>query len=173
MTTNGGNDGRQLDEDQHVSELLPDPSREPSDIVGIIGFLGKSPIAGRWRIYLDPELTRYYEVNEDSILASQRESGQTIVWLKKGTKAEYTRATSLVTQAEFLQGDIASLFHPTDADLRRVLGTESANRLPGDTTLTICFPSVGDVCWTESWGHSTIISFCPAPNSFCGCTAPL
>jgi len=156
-----------LQEDELVRRLIPDPSKPSPDVVTVVGYLGKSPARNMWRVYLSPALDEYIEFAQEDIVETQslksdpNPLGGTVVWLKRGTTVRHIRTTSRQTQAEFLQGDISTRFMP---GVSPILASRVGGGGYEGETLTICWPSWTDVCETETWRCSTIVSFCPRPN---------
>jgi len=100
-----------------VESLMPDPSQH-AGAMAIVGFLGRSPRSGYWRLYMSPELSDYVEFGEADVVhtlplsTQQSPLGGTSVWLKRDTELVYTRTVSLKAQAEFLQGPIMQDWMP-------------------------------------------------------------
>lgn len=71
--------------------------------------LGKSPDEGRWRLYLNEDLSHYIEFDKkDALHAQEVAPGRTLVWLARS--ARVTEATSRTLPVEFLQGQIRTGF---------------------------------------------------------------
>lgn len=71
--------------------------------------LGKSPDEGRWRLYLDTDLSHYIEFDKkDAVHAEEVAPGRTLVWLVRN--ARVTESTSRTLPVEFLQGEIRTGF---------------------------------------------------------------
>lgn len=67
--------------------------------------LGKSPDEGRWRLYVNTELTHFFELERKDVLhAAELKTGQTTVWVRR--EARVTETTSRTLPVEFLQGEI-------------------------------------------------------------------
>jgi hypothetical protein len=106
-----------LTQDEIIANLMPDPTAPP-DVRALVGFLGKSPRDGRWRLYLTLELKEYVEFSEEDVLYSQslrteqNPLGGTIVWIERDAKLQHIRATPVRAQAEFLEGEVTQRFLP-------------------------------------------------------------
>ena len=105
---------REMKPDMLVDNLVVDPTRLPHVRV-FVGFLGRSPEAGYWRLYLTPTLDRCLEISEEHImhhqsLASEQNSlGGTILWVKQDAPVVLRTRTDLrQAQAQFLQGEITT-----------------------------------------------------------------
>lgn len=102
-----------LRQDELVDRLMPHPSQQ-QPLTVLSGFLGRSPEAGHWRLYLTPTFDEYVEISEENIVHSQpleqerSPLGGTMVWVRSGTPLQYTRTISRQIQAEFLRGDITA-----------------------------------------------------------------
>jgi hypothetical protein len=106
-----------------VERVQSDPN-EPSNVVVVFGYLGKSSSPQRWRLHRSPALTDYVEVAEDDIIHSERVEKPgfplpgTMLWVKKGATVaqvrfgearaapDLTALAGLAGQADFLQGEI-------------------------------------------------------------------
>src|SRR5689334_14808375 len=79
-----------LRQDELVDRLMPDPSQQ-QPLTILSGFLGRSPQAGHWRLYLTPTLDEYVEIPEEDIVHSQplgqeqSALGGTMVWVRSAT----------------------------------------------------------------------------------------
>lgn len=106
---------QELRQHELVDRLRPDPSQQ-QPLTVLSGFLGHSPQAGHWRLYLTPTLDDYVEIPEEDIVHSQSLGpeqsalGGTMIWVRSATPLQYTRTRSRQIQAEFLQGAITSGF---------------------------------------------------------------
>jgi hypothetical protein len=102
-------DTRNLSEDPIVSALVPDPGQGPPNATVLEGYLGKSTDAGRWRLYLTPQLDQWVELEDGDILHSEKladEQGSR-VWVRQGVELTHVQANAQRVQAEFLAGPIA------------------------------------------------------------------
>lgn len=163
-----------INQDPLVDGILPDPAR-PQETTVLIGFLGRSPAEGRWRIYLSEGLNEYAEVAADDIVHTRpipeqhSPLGGTIVWVKKGAAVAQGATRPQETQAEMLQGNIAgtysgaqapwaSLASPVPTPHTTILGC-GRTALPycptPPVTILGCGGTVGQLCPTH---------FCPSTN---------
>lgn len=97
-----------LQNDPVVDALIEDPSQAPAGTTVLTGYLGKSPTAGVWRLYLDPALTEYVEVPEEDIKHSETlpDASGTSIWVLNTTPLKHVRTQTQDVQAEFLGGAI-------------------------------------------------------------------
>jgi hypothetical protein len=172
-----GNPKRELKESEFVAELVPDPAQARSFTL-LVGYLGKSPEEGYWRLYLNTKLNQYVDIVENDIVRSQplpteqSSLGAVRLWIKSNAQLSYTRVTSRQIQAEFLQGSIMRGFTPSLAGvpatimaaLRSSRGRLSINFCPTDPHSTC-----EDVCVAT---HQACFSFgCAEMTDDPGCTA--
>jgi hypothetical protein len=154
MTDSEGSESRSgLQPDRLVEKLIPDPA-VPSPTTVLVGFLGKSPQEGRWRLYTTARLDEYVEFDEDDVRhsepLSERESsvGGTRVWLRLGAPAQQTRVHARQVQAEFLSGPIVSQFLSSAVPSAGFRGVARAGRVCASFR-GFCDPESIDVCRTE------------------------
>ena len=108
-------DDGDLNEDELIKNLVPDPSQVP-DARMLFGFLGKSSREGYRRLYLTPELNEYVEFQEEDVLHTlsfatpENPLGGKVVWVKREANLFHTRTASREAQADFLRGDISTAF---------------------------------------------------------------
>jgi hypothetical protein len=170
------NERSELVPDPLVEKLVPDPSHhEPA--VCLSGFLGRGTKEGKWRLYLNNRLDEYIEFDESDLLHSetlatgQESRGGTSVWLREGATLRQTRVTSRQIQADFLQGDLASKFIPTDGPVAfaRLLGRENTGYTCTRNYVCSTNPHI-PVCQerTDFCGST----FCPPPDSTLCPTGP-
>ncbi|MEU9851750.1 hypothetical protein [Streptomyces sp. NPDC047974] len=81
-----------------------------ADVRTLTGFaLGRSTGEGRWRLYLNAELTHFVECDRaDVVHAEETRPGHTIVWVRRD--ARITESTSRTLPVEFLQGEVRTGF---------------------------------------------------------------
>jgi hypothetical protein len=105
---------RHLEQDPLVDRLLPDPARNPPDVIVLTGFLGKSARDSHWRIYPTPELDEYLEVDERDIVhreplaPDENAIGGSRLWVKASAKLVHARLLTHEAQADFLRGEIGA-----------------------------------------------------------------
>ncbi len=97
-----------LKPDPVVDALVSDPSQGAPGTTALSGFLGNSPTAGVWRLYLTPALDEYVEVPESEILHSETlpDSSGTTIWVSNTVPLKHVRTQAQDVQAEFLGGAI-------------------------------------------------------------------
>ena len=97
-----------LQPDPVVEALVSDPAQGPPGTTVLSGFLGKSPIAGVWRLYLTATLDEYVEIPESDIQHSETlpDASGTNVWVINATSLKHVRTQTQDVQAEFLGGAI-------------------------------------------------------------------
>jgi hypothetical protein len=111
---------KRLVADPIVDALMPDPNGT-STAIPLVGFLGRSPSAGHWRLYLSLAFTEYVEFREADVIDSFRshrsnpQIGGTIVWLRKQATVRHTRTVVGTALSESLRTGRAKLL----ANLRR------------------------------------------------------
>jgi hypothetical protein len=99
--------------DPLVDALIPDPAQAPPDVIVMAGHLGRSPVAGRWRLYLAIDLSDFVEVAEDDIMFSRSidgDLGGTALWIKASASLERGTTTTQQTAAGFLQGKLTDAY---------------------------------------------------------------
>jgi hypothetical protein len=153
-----------------IDKLVPDPA-QPQTLAVLSGLLGRSPRSGYWRLYLTAAFDEFAEVREEDIVHSQSLTpaqsalGRTIVWVRSGASVQHTRQSSRQTQAEFLQGTIATRYVTSAAAFQTSLRSRvnpqlrfnSVNFCPSDC----CSADVPISCPTH-WGCG------PDTNLDCG-----
>jgi hypothetical protein len=156
---------QELQESELVVKLVPDPSQQ-QPVVVLSGFLGRSPEAGHWRLYLTAALNEYVEMPEVSIVHSQSlkpnqsSLGVITVWVRSDTPLRYTRITSRQIQAEFLHGSIMSRVIPTAVGLPPAVLSYFKNFRGRQFSVNFCPSDVGSTCE----------DVCTATRQLCGQT---
>lgn len=108
--------GRGLEESELIGWLVDDPAAIP-DLVVAQGWLGRSPQQDRWRVYLNPHLTEFIEVDAAGIVRAVPETGGLMtVWIRDGAEIEH-RVRSGAVEGEYLDGSIVrEAFYDAYAD---------------------------------------------------------
>lgn len=98
-------------EDDLVRELLPNGGPPPGAQI-ILGWLGRGPAEGFWRIYTTIELDAFAEVEQADILTTRKVEGaalgRTAVWLRRDAIVRTTRTQSAERHAAFLRGSVVA-----------------------------------------------------------------
>jgi hypothetical protein len=103
--------GLKLTQDEIVERLFLEPSKVSESRL-YLGWLGKTDVQGRWRLYSDLLFSEYFEFDESDALNMQRFGpevspfGGTAIWLKRSAKVTRTRLTQRQAQASLLRGRI-------------------------------------------------------------------
>ena len=147
---------KELKQDALVEKLVVDPSKTP-EVKVLFGFLGRSPEAGTWRLYLTPQLDSYVEfsaedmVHTQQLAAAQSPLGGTAVWLKRGATLKHTRTGTRQAQAEFVRGDIMSGFTAGPGTQEMTLGRSvpAVGFLTIGCSFLVCLPQTL-VCWPQT-----------------------
>jgi hypothetical protein len=97
-----------LDPDR-LTEAVIGEDLTPPALVVLQGYVGRSPEAGRFRLYLTPLLTEYVEIAHDDVLHARKlpEDGGTMVWLSRELDLPRVLTRSERPEDTFLAGDIA------------------------------------------------------------------
>lgn len=149
------------EEEDFVSDLAPDPASIP-DTRMLIGFVGESTKDGYLRLYLTPELNEFYEIQEADVVRSQKlPAGElnlagTAIWIKRDSKIQHTRTTTVDAQADFLQGTIARSFLTSAARAGTFgagFGQFGIKSVP--PVASVCFSCATDNCPVPTSGGST------------------
>lgn len=113
MSVSNDDDG--LQEASFISAIAPDPHNVPDSVV-VVGYLGRSTTSGRWRLYLNPDLSTFVEFDRSDVLhtevlaSSSEESERTRVWITPAALAGGPGDTRRAASTSFLEGEIAQAY---------------------------------------------------------------
>jgi hypothetical protein len=152
-------------------DLTPDtaapPPGEPPDTISIYGILGESGIASSVRLYLDRELSTYYDIPIEGITGREKVPADksplgvdsTLLLVRKGIRLVVHRVDSRTLEEEFVAGDFTApgSFTPPAA---------AAGQLPG-------LPQQQQFFSPETWCFSrcgcTKVPRCGSPSDVVPC----
>jgi hypothetical protein len=107
---------KNLEQDELVQFLAPDPEQRIPESYTISGWLGKSTHKGYWRLYPTPELDEYVEIADADILLrrevdkTQSPLGGTVLMIKGSAELHSAGSARVDARTAFLQGDITADF---------------------------------------------------------------
>jgi hypothetical protein len=100
-------------QDSLVEALVEDPANPPK-LATLAGFLGASARDDSCRVYVDPTLGDWFDVNKSDIVHVVRLpgdddafGGSSVVWVRQDATLERSPAYFAEHEGEFLQGDIS------------------------------------------------------------------
>ena len=105
-------DPKNLDADEFVQLLAPDPQQRGSDHRVIKGWLGRSTQRGYWRLYPTPELDEYVEIAEEHIVLRRSVDttisplGGTYLVISSTAEIRSMGTTSVIARDALLHGNI-------------------------------------------------------------------
>jgi hypothetical protein len=133
MITNGGRDGPGLSSDDIVEPA------GPQDLITLVGFLGDRNGHGDPRLFVDSELTRWFDIRDADIIDRRRipdeqdaHGGRSVLVVKRDAVLMQGEVTIAEAEAEFLGGgDARALrFEPDEQTLiRRPLEEPTVTKL--------------------------------------------
>src|SRR5580658_1836687 len=165
-----------------VSEVVKDP-KAPTGATLIFGYAGESSEAGNSRLYFDPQLSRYVDVPDESILhiqdapAAVSPLGGSYVWIKSDAQVTYGEASARRPKVSFLAGTILG-GPPTSPPCAgsTVAACQPQTEVPAcpRTVLEGCQPvTVLPVCPPHTAVDCHPVTVPPAcPHTSVGCPAP-
>ena len=114
MSAGSGGDGKPGYDDPNVESLVPSPCDVP-DLVVITGYQGRASRDGLTRIYLEPSLGEYLEIDDDHIVKRDKaanaadSSTRQRFWVFQGTHARHIRQRRVTLDAtSFLLGPLTT-----------------------------------------------------------------
>jgi hypothetical protein len=103
------NGTHRLEPDPLVEQLRPDPS-EPTNIIALDGYLGRSDTDDNWRLYRDLSLTLWLEIPESAIHHTETVTVPgglhplTVVWVDRDQDLTATTIGREDDRSDFLKG---------------------------------------------------------------------
>jgi hypothetical protein len=96
------------DDDELLKKIAPDGGN-PNAVVLTGVFLGRGVDANTMRLYTAMDLSQYFQLPKDKVLAVKRmPQGQVIVWVPRDLKVQLVASQTMT--AEFLKGSIQSAY---------------------------------------------------------------
>ena len=191
-----GSEKPRLQEDRILARLAGGAGQAPAGLTSYVGLLGRSPNAGKWRLFLTLDMSLYVEIGEEDIVESEQLSkeqspfgglGGTRVFVKKGADVTTTQTVTRTHQAGADDDEF-------DLDIR--LGAQASMAIPAlpigtgvgvgirgtcETCRTQCDTCPGDTCKTcqtdcnqatcNNTCHTqcgTCVATCQTCNTNCG-----
>jgi hypothetical protein len=143
--------------DEFTAKVISDPKNPEASLV--TGFVGASAEPGKTRIYWDPSLTSYIDVDSADILHSeplpkeQSPLGGSYVWIKSSAEVSSSTAGSQASKGKFFEGPLTAAY---GAQFSAAPGAGFAQPMPAVrptqlcTNIVICRPSIYIAC-PVSW----------------------
>jgi hypothetical protein len=130
--------------DEFTAKAVPDPKNPEASLV--TGFVGVSSEPGKTRIYWDPSLSSYVDVDTADILHSepvpkeQSGLGGSYIWLKRSAEVSYGSAGGQTAKGKFFEGPLMTAY---GAQFGAAQGTATAAgpNLP-ISLITYCHPTL-------------------------------
>ena len=161
-------------ESSFVAKLVPDPQNPPKTRL-VVGWLAPASEEGQQRIYLDPELSYYFDVPEEAVLLTvdiapaHSPLGGMYIWLKKDAKINLQPAPQEGAAAMF-QGEVQQ-------GASDVQGGITIKPICDVTNLSICPTGIPIICSAQAaavQGGITIKPICDVTNlSICPTGIPI
>ncbi|HEY6341483.1 MAG TPA: hypothetical protein VIY49_08335 [Bryobacteraceae bacterium] len=101
--------------DEFVAKVVPDP-KKPGEALLLTGFLGASPDPKYTRIYWDPSLSSYADINSADIIHTeplpkeQSPLGGAYVWVRRSAEVTMGSGGSQTAKGKFFEGPLMSAY---------------------------------------------------------------
>jgi hypothetical protein len=130
--------------DEFTAKAVPDPKNPDASLV--TGFVGASSEAGKTRIYWDPSLSTYIDVDTADIIHSepvpkeQSGLGGSYIWLKRTAEVSHGSAAGQTAKGKFFQGPLMTAYG-SQFGAAQGTATAAGPNLPV-SFITYCHPSL-------------------------------
>ena len=164
------NEHPEIQTDQLVSRLAPDPNAGPPNLRVMIGWIGASDRDDRIRIYTVLDFSEYVEVANSEVAHIERHASAvepSVVWLRSTAPVTVTRTPQRESQQlAFLQGSLTSRFlgSATRLGMSGFGGLLGIKSIPPQV-------SVCSSCPTDGGEHTCVPAVCTLATS-CLTTVP-
>src|SRR5215471_3436769 len=104
--------------DAFTAKVVPDP-KNPGQFLLLTGFLGNSSESKQTRIYWDPSLSSYVDVDTADIIHSeplpkeQSPLGGSYIWVKRSAEVSMGSAGGSTAKGKFFQGPLMTAYGGT------------------------------------------------------------
>jgi hypothetical protein len=163
--------------DEFTAKVIPDPKNPEASLV--TGFVGASTEPGKTRIYWDPSLTSYIEVDSADILHSeplpkeQSPLGGSYLWIKSGAQVSSGSASGQASKGRFFEGPLAAAY---GGQFGPAPGAGFAQPMPVVrptqlcTNIVVCRPSINFAC--PSYYYVCVSHYFPCASNIVECFTP-